>query len=74
MEEIRLVVSIVAVLLATASFILARRSDERPRKAEAIKSLLREKETVPFAAPQLLRDGLPESAEEQRLLLEVWAL
>lgn len=70
MEEIKLIVSIAAVLLSIASFVFARRSDERTRKAETIKNLLGEKETVAYAALKLLRDGLPEEAEERRILLD----
>lgn len=70
MEELKLVVSVVAVLISIFSFVIARRSDVRTKKAEAIKNLLGEKETVAYAALKLLRIGLPKNSEERRLLLD----
>lgn len=70
MEELKLVVAAVAVLISIVSFVVARRSDVRTKKAEAIRNLLGEKETVAYAALKLLRVGLPQNSEERRLLLD----
>lgn len=69
MEIAKLLVSVIAVLIAVASFIIARRVDIRAKKAEAVKTLLGNKESVAYAALKLLRDGLPNEAEERRLVL-----
>lgn len=69
METAKLIISVGTVLVAIASFIIARRADVRSKKAEAIKELLGEKESVAFAALKLLRDGLPEDEAERRLVL-----
>ena len=69
MEEVKLVVAVLAVVIATASFIIARQADARSKKAEAIKSLLGEKESVAFAALKLLRERLPAKEKDRRLLL-----
>jgi hypothetical protein len=69
MENAKLIVSIVAALVAAASFIISRRADARSKKAEAIKSMLGEKESVAFAALKLLRDGLPANLADRKLLI-----
>jgi hypothetical protein len=69
MEEMKLGVAVLAVLIATASFIIARQADVRSKKAESIKSLLGEKESVAFAALKLLRERLPAKEKDRRLLL-----
>src|ERR671919_257578 len=69
METVKLVVSVVSVLLAIAAFVIARRADTRAKKAEAIKELLGEKESVAFAALKLLRDGLPSRVADRQLVL-----
>ena len=65
----QLLVSFLALLISVASFIVARYSDGRSKRAEAIKSLLSERESVAFAALKLLRDGLPEKSAERNLVL-----
>jgi hypothetical protein len=69
METAKIIVSVVTVLIAISSFVIARRADIRSKKAEAIKNLLGEKETVAFAALKLLRDGLPRSSRDRNLVI-----
>lgn len=69
MESWKLVISIASALVAIASFVIARHADARSKKAESIKSLLGEKESVAFAALKLLRDGLPEKEADRKLVL-----
>lgn len=69
MEIAKLATSVVSVLLAVAAFVIARRADARAKKAEAIKELLREKESVAFATLKLLRDGLPSDAADRQLVV-----
>lgn len=68
MEVVKLVVAVLTVAIAIASFIIARRADVRSKKAEAVKSLLGEKESVAFAALKLLRERLPPNEGDRRLL------
>ncbi len=69
MELAKLVLSIVTVAVAVTSFMIAKRADARAKRAEAIRNLLGEKETVAFAALKLLRDGLPQEQSERNLVL-----
>jgi hypothetical protein len=69
MEAWKLIVSIASALIAIISFVIARRADARSKKAESIKNLLGEKESVAFAALKLLRDGLPEKEKDRKLVL-----
>jgi hypothetical protein len=69
MEELKLVVAAVSVVLALASFAIARRADVRSKKAEAIEELLGEKEAVAFAALKLMQTGFPKSHQERALVL-----
>jgi hypothetical protein len=70
MEETgKLIVSVITVLVSIASFIIARRADARSKKAENIKNLLGEKESVAFAALKLLREGLPTDGTERKLII-----
>lgn len=70
MEEAgKLIVSIITVLVSIASFIIARQADARSKKAENIKHLLGEKESVAFAALKLLREGLPAGEAERKLVI-----
>jgi hypothetical protein len=70
MEETgKLVVSALTVLISIASFIIARRADVRSKKAEDIKNLLGEKQSVAFAALKLLREGLPANEKERKLVI-----
>jgi hypothetical protein len=69
MEELKTAIALTALLVSAASFIVAQRSAARANKAEAIKELLGEKETVAFAALRLLRDGLPGNGAERALVL-----
>jgi hypothetical protein len=68
-EPAKLVVAVLTVTIAIASFIIARRADSRSKKAEEVKSLLGEKESVAFAALKLLREQLPANERDRRLLL-----
>ena len=72
METAKIIVSVVTVLIAIASFIIARRADIRSKKAEAIKNLLGEKETVAFAALKLLRDGFPRNSRDRNLIVSAF--
>jgi hypothetical protein len=69
MEELKTAIALTALLVSAASFIVAQRAAARAKKAEAIKELLGEKETVAFAALRLLRDGLPGNDAERALVL-----
>src|SRR5213083_2951643 len=57
--DTQLLVSILAVVVSLASFSFAWAASVRAARAEEIKNLLGEKETVGFGALKLLRDGLP---------------
>src|SRR5215207_3087848 len=69
METWKLVISIASALVAIASFVIARRADASAKKAESVKNLLGEKESVAFAALKLLRDGLPEKESDRKLVI-----
>lgn len=69
METAKLLVAAAAVFISIASFVIARQAEKRSKKAERIKNLLGEKESVAFAALKLLRDGLPENKAERTLVL-----
>ena len=60
----QLVVSIFAFVISLASFLFAWAASRRAAKAEEVKNLLGEKETVGFGALKLLRDGLPGEHKE----------
>jgi len=68
--DAKLIVSIVAVVLAVLSFALSQLAERRTRRAEAIKNLLGDKESVAFGALKLLRDGLPTRAKERTLVID----
>ena len=70
MQIASLIVSIVAAAVAGVSFFLAQLADVRSRKAETIRNLLGEKETVAFGALKLMRDGLPNNDKERRLIVD----
>ena len=71
MADIELATSVTAVVISAASFWFALQADIRSRKAEAIKNLLGEKETVSFAALKLIKQGFPKfDAELRRLLID----
>lgn len=61
--------SIIALIVSGASFSIALYADARSRKAEAVRNLLGEKETVAFGALKLLRDGLPKGQKDRRLVI-----
>jgi hypothetical protein len=69
METAKLLVAVAAVFISIASFVIAREAEKRSKKAERIKNLLGEKESVAFAALKLLRDGLPENKAERILVV-----
>jgi hypothetical protein len=69
MDDMKLIISIFAVVVSGLSFIFAWRTDARSKKAEAIKNLLGQKESVAYAALKLLREGLPKDSANRRLVL-----
>ncbi len=69
MEIAKVLASVFAVVVAALSFYFARRADDRSKKAEPIKYLVSEKETVALAALKLLREGLPKDPEERKLVI-----
>ncbi|SNS27521.1 hypothetical protein SAMN04488107_2005 [Geodermatophilus saharensis] len=69
METAKLVVSILAVVLALASFVVAQHSAAKARRAEDVRNLLGDKETVAFGALKVLRDGLPPQRKSRELLI-----
>lgn len=62
--------SFLALLVSAISFLTAWCADRRTRKAESIKELLGEKESVAFAALRLNRDGLPKNKRQRNLIIE----
>jgi hypothetical protein len=56
-------VAILALLVSVASFAFAWRVSRRAARAEEVKTLLGEKESVGFGALKLLREGLPGEHE-----------
>jgi len=69
MESIKLAVSILALAIAILSFAVAQLANVRSRKAEDIRALLGEKESVAFGALKLLRDGLPSRPRSRSLVV-----
>ena len=69
MEEIKLVVSIAAVILSLASFGIAQHTAAKAKKKETLTHLLGDKETVSYAALKLLRDGLPTGNKDRALVI-----
>jgi hypothetical protein len=69
MESVKLAVSILALVVAISSFVIARLADSRSRKAEDIRTLLGDKESVAFGALKLLRDGLPARPRDRSLVV-----
>jgi hypothetical protein len=59
----QILVSIFALVVSLASFAFAWLASRKAAKAEEIKNLLGEKESVAFGALKLLRDGLPGEEE-----------
>jgi hypothetical protein len=68
-ESLKMAAAVLAVIISVASFAVARLADRRSRKAETIRNLLGEMETVAFGALKLLRDGLPKRAQERKLVI-----
>jgi hypothetical protein len=68
--DAELLVSILAVVISLASFSFAWAASARAARAEEIKNLLGEKETVGFGAVKLLRDGLPGEREPDALTFD----
>lgn len=68
-DTLKLAAAVLAVIISVASFAVARMADRRSRKAEVIRNLLGEMETVAFGALKLLRDGLPKRAQDRRLVI-----
>lgn len=71
-EMLKTGAAIAAVIISTASFIIARMTDRRSKKSELIKNLLGEKENVAFGALKLLREGIPkDKADRQKIISAV---
>jgi len=70
MDAPTVVVPVLALIASAASLGVALRADYRSQKAEAIRNLLGEKETVSFGALKLSRDGFPKSRRDRQLLIE----
>ena len=68
-DEAKLAIAAISSALAIASFVIARRTSVRAKKAESIKQLLGEKEAAAFAALKLLQDGLPVDTHERQTVL-----
>ncbi|NEU06883.1 hypothetical protein GZH53_01040 [Flavihumibacter sp. R14] len=69
MEIVKIFAAFSAAVISIVSFVIARRSDIRSKKAENIKNLLGEKENVAFGALKLLRVGLPQKKTDRELLI-----
>jgi hypothetical protein len=53
METLKILATVAAVSISVASFIIARLADSRSKKAEEIRNLLGDKESVAFGALKL---------------------
>lgn len=69
MQTAQVLVASVALVISIASFVVARIADRRSKKAEEVRNLLGEKESVAFGALKLLRDGLPKDPLDRRLII-----
>ncbi|MFC8350046.1 hypothetical protein [Streptomyces sp. NPDC057280] len=69
-ELAKALVGALALVISIVSLVLARLADIRSRKAEVIRNLLGEKETVAFGALKLLRDGLPPKRSDRDLVID----
>ena len=69
MDTAELAVAIIAVALSLVSLVTAMRADARTARAEEIRNLLGEKESVAFAGLRILRESLPKQAKERQLVL-----
>ncbi|WP_410631746.1 hypothetical protein [Amycolatopsis sp. cmx-4-83] len=69
MEIVKVAVSISALAIALLSFVVARLADHLSKKAEDIRTLLGDKESVAFGALKLLRDGIPSKPRDQELVM-----
>ncbi len=69
MEPFSTGIALMALFVSAISLILSWRSEVQRRKAEDLRDLLGEKETVGFAALRLLREGLPTSDKRARALV-----
>lgn len=69
MEEAKLIIAIIALVVSIASFMLAQYAAVKARRSEDINHLLGEKEGVAYAALKLLRDGLPQGEKHRKLII-----
>jgi hypothetical protein len=69
METLKILATVAAVLISVASFIIARLAGSRSKKAEEVRNLLGDKESVAFGALKLLRDGFPENPRDRKLVI-----
>jgi hypothetical protein len=68
-EFSKALVASLALVISIVSLVFARIADVRSRKAEVIRNLLGEKETVAFGALKLLRAGLPSKRSDRDLVI-----
>jgi len=69
METLKILATVAAVSISVASFIIARLADSRSKKAEEVRNLLGDKESVAFGALKLLRDGFPKNSRDRKLVI-----
>ena len=71
MDEIRTAATAIGVLIAVASFFIARHAERVATKKASLAHLLGSKETVAFAALKLSQKGLPSNIEERTTILQL---
>ena len=71
MDEIRTAATAIGVLIAVASFFIARHAERVAKKKASLSHLLGSKETVAFAAMKLSQKGLPSNIEERTTILQL---
>jgi hypothetical protein len=69
METVKVAVAVSAVVLSIVSLFIAQLADKRAKKAEAVRNLLGERESVAFGALKLMRDGLPPNPRDRKLVI-----
>lgn len=70
MTDAEVGLSTAALIISLGSFVFALVRDFRSRRAETVKNLLGEKETVAFAALKIRRKGLPRWKKERKLVID----
>jgi hypothetical protein len=69
METANALFSGAALIISILSLVVAQIADRRSRKAEDIRDLLGQKESVAFGALKLMRDGLPKKQRDRDLII-----